>query len=191
MDWPNFDIRAAANSAGIFKWNPKKSQVKTNIPKDVLENLYGKDARECPPLNDGFIPVLSKSRSFDLIELEQLLQSVGWSQRPFQRVKRALSNSLLTVGLWKHDSRFPLLIGFARCTGDGVLEATIWDVAVSPIHQGSGLGKEIMKYILESLRDLGIERVTLFADPEVVDFYRSQGWTLEPKGHKCAFWYAN
>ena len=31
----------------------------------------------------------------------------------------------------------------------------------------------------------------LFADSDVITFYKRQGWTLEPKGNKCAFWYSN
>ena len=116
---------------------------------------------------------------------------MGWSRRPFRRVRRALDNSLLKVGLWRHDPAFPRLIGFARCTGDGVLEATVWDVAISPIYQGSGFGKELMKYVIKSLREMGIKRITLFADPGVIEFYKSQGWLLEPNGKKCAFWYSN
>ena len=95
------------------------------------------------------------------------------------------------MGLWRHDGKFPRLVGFARCTGDGILEATIWDVAVNPVYQGLGLGKELMKYILKELKQIGISKVTLFADAEVVEFYKRQGWNLEPKGSKCAFWYAN
>ncbi len=135
--------------------------------------------------------VFSQTKPFDLIELEQLLQSVGWSQRPMSKVRIALENSLLKVGLWRHDPAFPRLIGFARCTGDGVLEATIWDVAINPIYQGVGLGKLLMNYVNQSLRDIGVTRITLFADPGVVAFYLSQGWVLEPKGNRCAFWYAN
>ena len=48
-----------------------------------------------------------------------------------------------------------------------------------------------MKYILKELKNIGISKVTLFADAEVVSFYKRQGWILEPKGSKCAFWYAN
>lgn len=120
-----------------------------------------------------------------------MLQTVGWTRRPIRRVKRALDSSLLKVGLWLHDSRFPRLVGFARCTGDGVLDATVWDVAVHPLYQGVGLGKKLMEYILLELREMGIKRVTLFADPGVVHFYERQGWVLEPKGHRCAFWYAS
>ena len=87
--------------------------------------------------------VCSKVKEFDLIELDQLLQTVGWSRRPIRRVKRALEFSILVVGLWSHDEKFPRLVGFARCTEDGIIEATIWDVAVNPVYQGLGLGKEL------------------------------------------------
>ncbi len=108
-----------------------------------------------------------------------------------RRVKRALQYSLLVVGVWKHDDKFPRLVGFARCTGDGILEATIWDVAINPVYQGLGLGKVLMKYLLNNLKATGISKVTLFADAGVIKFYKNQGWTLEPKNTKCAFWYAN
>jgi len=48
-----------------------------------------------------------------------------------------------------------------------------------------------MKYLLRNLKATGISKVTLFADAGVIKFYKNQGWTLEPKGTKCAFWYAN
>ena len=157
----------------------------------ALQEAYGRGACKCPSPNEQFSLVFSQERPFDLVELEQLLRSVGWSQRPMRKVQSALDNSLLKVGLWKHDPSFPRLIGFARCTGDGVIEATVWDVAIHPLYQGFGLGKQLMEYVNKSLRDKGITRITLFADPGVVAFYMSQGWTLEPKGHRCAFWYAN
>ncbi len=164
--------------------------------KDHSENndfveIYGPISSECKSKNDNFKFVFSQSRPFDLIELEQLLQSVGWTRRPNRRVKKALENSLLRIGLWQHDPKFPRLVGFARCTGDGVLQATVWDVAIHPVYQGFGLGKELMAYIIQNLKEMDIRRVTLFADPGVVDFYKSQGWILEPKGYRCAFWYAN
>ncbi len=166
-------------------------QNQNQIEGELLENIYGKGASECKSLHEKYAFVFSQSKPFDLIELEQLLQSVGWSRRPIRRVKKALDNSLLKVGLWRHDSRFPRLVGFARCTGDGFLEATVWDVAIHPVYQGFGLGKELMAYVLSSLKLMNINKVTLFADPGVVSFYKNQGWILEPKGKKCAFWYSN
>ena len=163
-----------------------------NILNDeTLKNIYGSQSLQYFNQDNSVPFVFSDSKPFDLIELEQLLQAVGWGRRPLRRVKRALDNSLLKVGLWQHDPKFPRLIGFARCTGDGIIDATIWDVSINPVYQGYGLGKQLMEYLMKSLKREGISRVTLFADSDVITFYKRQGWTLEPKGNKCAFWYSN
>ena len=175
----------------IFK-NKGSSIKKTNtLAQDELIKYYGLNSFEFTNKYKNEIFVCSKFKELDLIELDQLLQTVGWSRRPIRRVKRALEFSILVVGLWRHDEKFPRLVGFARCTGDGVIDATIWDVAVNPVYQGQGLGKQLMNYILQELKKIGVSKVTLFADAEVVSFYQRQGWVLEPRGSKCAFWYAN
>lgn len=156
----------------------------------LLQGLYGPRHRLCPTPNPQLQVVLSLDREIDLVELEGICDAVGWSRRPLRRVRKALQNSLLCVGLWRHHPRLPRLIGFARCTGDGVIEATVWDVAVHPLYQGAGLGRQLMAYVLEELERQGVERVSLFADPGVVGFYASQGWQLEPLERRCAFWYA-
>lgn len=161
------------------------------IPEPALLEQYGQQARLCATANDQLSLVFSQTHPFDLVELEQLLEAVGWSRRPVRRVRKALNHSLLKVGLWRHDPRLPRLVGFARCTGDGVLEATVWDVAVHPLYQGNGLGQQLMTYVLEALQEMGTERVSLFADPGVVTFYQRQGWELEPQNHRCAFWYSS
>ncbi len=178
----NFGSKKVSSS----KWKNQKS-----LSDETLKTIYGQQAIQYFNQNNSSIFVFSDSKSFDLIELEQLLQAVGWGRRPLRRVKRALDNSLLKVGLWQHDSKFPRLIGFARCTGDGVIDATIWDVAINPVYQRCGLGKQLMSYLMKCLRRNGISRVTLFADADVITFYQRQGWNLEPKGNKCAFLYSN
>jgi len=155
-----------------------------------LDGLYGPGHQLCTTPNGQVSLVLSREREIDLFELEQLCDAVGWSRRPLRRVRKALQHSLLVVGLWRHDPRLPRLVGFARCTGDGVIEATVWDVAVHPLYQGAGLGKQLMAYVLGRLRAMEVERVSLFADPGVVDFYSAQGWQLEPQNRRCAFWYS-
>ena len=157
---------------------------------ELLTSLYGEQYRICAIPNPKLSLVLSTERPIDLMELERLCDAVGWSRRPMRRVRKALEFSLLQVGLWRHDQRMPKLVGFARCTGDGVVEATVWDVAVHPLYQRVGLGKQLMVYILDQLKELELDRVTLFADPEVVGFYEDQGWELEPLQRRCAFWYS-
>ena len=156
----------------------------------LLHDLYGPRHQLCPTPNPQLQVVLSLDREIDLIELEALCDAVGWSRRPLRRVRKALEHSLLCAGVWRHHPRVPRLVGFARCTGDGIIEATVWDVAVHPLYQGAGLGRQLMAYVLQELDRQGVERVSLFADPGVVGFYQSQGWELEPLARRCAFWYA-
>ena len=98
--------------------NNRSSIKQSNVlDKEVLIEKYGLDSFDFKVKNDDGIFVCSQFRELDLIELDQLLQTVGWSRRPMRRVKRALEFSVLVVGVWRHDDKFPRLVGFARCTG--------------------------------------------------------------------------
>ena len=127
----------------IFRNQSSSIKKSKNISSDELLDIYGLNSYEFTQRDKEQIFVCTKNKELDLIDLDQLLQTVGWSRRPIRRVKRALDFSILVVGLWRHDDKFPRLVGFARCTGDGILEATVWDVAVNPVYQGLGLGKEL------------------------------------------------
>ena len=105
-------------------------------------------------------------------------------------MRRAICHSLLVVGVWRHDPRLPRLVGFARCVGDGVINATVWDVVIHPAYQGVGLGHGLMAFVVKKLRGMGVEQITLFADPDVIHFYKKQGWQVEPDNQRCCFWYA-
>ena len=81
--------------------NRRSALKKTNVlDKNILEKFYGADSFNFTLKNDNSIFVCSKIKELDLIELDQLLQTVGWSRRPIRRVKRALQFSILVVGLW-------------------------------------------------------------------------------------------
>jgi GNAT superfamily N-acetyltransferase len=53
------------------------------------------------------------------------------------------------------------MIGFARATSDGVLSATIWDVAILPAWQRCGLGRALMERLTARLVEDGIPTITL------------------------------
>ena len=46
-----------------------------------------------------------------------------------------------------------------------MLDATIWDLAIHPLYQGAGLGKGLMQVLLERLRAMEVEKVTLLPMP--------------------------
>ncbi len=131
----------------------------------------------------------STEREIDLYELEELCDAVGWARRPLRKVKKALEYSFLVVSMWEVKENRRCLIGFARATSDYAFNATIWDVVIHPRFQSKGMGKALMKYMIKKLRGEDISNITLFADPQVVDFYRRLGFVLDPEGIKGMFWY--
>ncbi len=131
----------------------------------------------------------STERDLDLYELEELCDAVGWSRRPLRKVRKALQNSFLVVSMWEERGAKRRLVGFARATSDCAFNATIWDVVIHPSYQNRGFGKALMKYTIKKLRSEDISNITLFADPQVVDFYRRLGFILDPEGIKGMFWY--
>ena len=91
--------------------------------------------------------------------------------------------------MWEIKGNRRRLVGFARATSDHAFNATVWDVVIHPNLQSKGLGKALMQYIIRKLRHSDISNITLFADPQVVDFYRRLGFVLDPEGIKGMFWY--
>ena len=133
--------------------------------------------------------VFSTEREIDLYELEELCDAVGWARRPIRKVKKALEFSFLVVTMWEFKGNRRRLVGFARATSDHAFNATVWDVVIHPNFQSQGLGKALMQYMIRKLRNEDISNITLFADPQVVDFYRRLGFVLDPEGIKGMFWY--
>ena len=131
----------------------------------------------------------SSDRAIDLYELEELCDAVGWSRRPIRKVRKAIQNSFLVITMWEQRGNRRKLIGFSRATSDHAFNATIWDVVVHPNFQGKGLGKSLMQQLIKKLRSEDISNVTLFADPDVVSFYKQLGFMPDPEGIKGMFWY--
>jgi GNAT superfamily N-acetyltransferase len=131
----------------------------------------------------------STERDIDLYELEELCDAVGWARRPIRKVKKAIDCSFLVVSVWEVRGSRRRLVGFARATSDHAFNATVWDVVIHPSWQSKGLGKGLMEYMIRKLRSADISNITLFADPQVVDFYRRLGFVLDPEGIKGMFWY--
>lgn len=132
---------------------------------------------------------LSKDKNINLYELEELCDAVGWVRRPLRKVQTAIEHSFLTISLFHQQNNTRKLIAFARATSDNAFNATIWDVVVHPEFQGKGLGRTLINHIVQQLRYCDINTITLFADPEVVNFYKTLGFTADPDGVKGMFWY--
>nr|ARW68201.1 hypothetical protein [Chondria sp. (in: red algae)] len=161
--------------------------------KNIKNNtLNKKDDIFIKNINNNYQDIniyFSINKDINLYELEKLCDAVGWVRRPLKKVKVAIENSFLIISIFYYSENKRKLIGFARATSDESFNATIWDVVIHPEFQGKGLGKELMNETIKQLRFYDISTITLFADPEVIKFYRHLGFILDPDGIKGMFWY--
>ena len=161
----------------------KKTRDKPNNDKVMIQDFNHEDKK--------VTIVLSRNKSIDLHELEKLCDTVGWARRPLKKVKTAIQNSFLTISLSYNEDKKSKLVGFARATSDSTFNATIWDVVVDPKFQRKGLGKILINEIVKDLRRSDVNTITLFADPQVLNFYKNIGFISDPDGIKGMFWYPN
>ncbi len=67
-------------------------------------------------------------------------------------------------------------IGMGRILSDGVSDAYIQDVVVLPEYRGKGIGRKLIKTLLEYCLSKGILWIGVIAEPRQDDFYLSLGF---------------
>jgi GNAT superfamily N-acetyltransferase len=147
----------------------------------VLSGIWRK--QEGPRENIATSLVVRREKDVCPQDLQDLCASVGWSRRDPLLITRALNKSLAVISVWDG----PVLVGFARATGDEVFNATIWDVAVRPAYQRKGVGRLVMQELLAELDTFSIPLVTLYADPGRDGFYKKFGFATDPSGVRGMF----
>jgi len=126
--------------------------------------------------------------ALDMEELNNLFVQVGFPRREEAKLAVALQNTYAMVWIRttrkSRSAKIGQLLGFARATSDGVFNATIWDVAVLPAWQGTGLGRALLERLVARLVDDGINNISLFAEPAVVGLYKKLDFEVDPNNTK-------
>lgn len=104
--------------------------------------------------------------------VQKLYLSVGWQFREELIIKDAFQKSIAVTSAWLQDE----LIGVARATGDGVMNATIWDVAIKRDMQNKGIGNLMVSSMVEKLDACGIPLITLYTEYTKTYFYSKLGF---------------
>lgn len=97
------------------------------------------------------------------------LKEVGMAYHSAELHRRAFEASHTTVFVYDGAA----LIGFGRAISDGAYQAAVYDVAVAPKRQGTGIGKLILEHIMEQLPGCNI---ILYATPGMEGFYKKLGF---------------
>jgi len=96
----------------------------------------------------------------------------GWPDPPSPgthlRILRGSSHVVVAV-----DPAAGRVVGFVTAVSDGVLAAYLPLLEVLPAYRGRGIGSELVRRVLDTLRDHYM--VDVVCDPDVVPFYQRLG----------------
>ena len=96
----------------------------------------------------------------------------SWAKkRTIKGVRKMIANSSSIITLWENKR----LIGFGRSTSDYVYRGLLWDVIVEKDYQKRGLGKLLVKSLLESKSIKNVEKIYLMTT-NCREFYEGCGF---------------
>nr|YP_009545941.1 hypothetical protein ycf52 [Glaucocystis incrassata]ASQ40002.1 hypothetical protein ycf52 [Glaucocystis incrassata] len=104
-------------------------------------------------------------------DIKELSLAVGWSNRNWNKVKKAIKNSSFIITLWYRFNIRKQLVGFLRVVSDNTFNAIIWDVMIHPRFQKKKLGKFLIDYTVKELKKKGIQNIALFSYQKAINFY--------------------
>ena len=108
--------------------------------------------------------------NMDWEELASLYRIAPLGNKTASGLQTAFSNSRYTCFVFEGGR----LVGAGRALADGVDTSYICDVAVHPGHQGTGIGKDIIKRLAQHSAEH--KKVILYAVPGKEPFYRKLGF---------------
>lgn len=103
--------------------------------------------------------------NIDWMRVRNLLAEVGMSSVEAEKHKLSFENSYAVIFIFKDD----MLIGMGRSISDGVRQSALYDIAIEPQYQGLGLGKDIVKKLMEKTPGCNF---ILYASPGKETFYK-------------------
>ena len=118
--------------------------------------------------------------AIDWEELSALYRIAPLGDKPPEALRTVFSNSRFTCFVYSADQ----LIGAGRAIADGRDCAYIADVAVHPEFQGGGLGRAIIRRLVDMAS--GHKKIILYANPGTEGFYASLGF--QPMTTAMAIW---
>ncbi len=124
-----------------------------------------------------------RNENLDAKELNQLLATVGWGSNTEEKIRKALE---LSWGWLTVRSENNELIGFVHVLSDGIKHAYVLRLLVHKEHQGHGIGKEIVRELLEWLDENGLNPV-LITKPTEEPFYNQFDFSREQGGFISLF----
>jgi len=107
------------------------------------------------------------------MKIQKLLQKCGMGTYTSELHQKAFENSYKFTLIYTKDKNE--LIGCGHILSDGCYQAAVYDVAIDPDYQGSGLGRVIMENLLARMEQMNI---ILYASQGKETFYQKFDFRL-------------
>ena len=117
----------------------------------------------------------------DFDELSQLYRIAPLGEKPPDALRTVFGNSMFCCFVRSAGA----LVGAGRALADGRDVAYVADVAVHPDHQGHGLGRAVVRRLVEQAG--GHKKILLYANPGTEPFYAGLGFL--PMNTAMAIWH--
>ena len=120
------------------------------------------------------LPYITRLAIPAIATYQHLRVAAGMSAKTAEAAAKGLPNSLFAVQVLLGDE----VVGMGRIIGDGGCFFQVVDIAVLPAHQGKGLGKLIMREIMQFIETEVPQSayVSLIADGQAQDLYAQFGF---------------
>lgn len=121
-----------------------------------------------------------------LEEVKEIYRSVYWQTylQDDEKLKRAFDNSLHLLGAFDGE----VLVGFARCVGDGEHIVLVQDLAVRSEYQKRRIGTTLFQMVWDKYKDVRMFQVVTDLEDEVDNrFYQSFGMKKLEEGHMVSY----
>ena len=109
-----------------------------------------------------------------------MYRSVGWESPCIEQIETALNNSYAKFVAYDGDKP----VGMVRIIGDGGMSFYIKDYAVIPEYQSKGVGKALMQFLEDYIRNSmpkdWVVSLELISSKEAVVFYEKFGFEQRP-----------
>ena len=127
----------------------------------------------------------STSKKLNIKQVDSLRASVGWpKRRTDKKWREVLSKSSFVYTVWDKDK----LIGMGRILEDGIM-CMFYDIVVHKDYQEKGIGKMIMKKLINQVKNKGYTSIGLFASKNSIkllgSFYKKFGFKVVNIGMEC------
>jgi ribosomal protein S18 acetylase RimI-like enzyme len=108
--------------------------------------------------------------AIDWDELSAVYRAAPLGDKKPELLRTVFTNSMFKCFVYQDGH----IVGAGRALADGADCSYICDIAVLPSHQGTGLGKAIVRHLVE--RSHGHKKIILYAVPGKEPFYKKFGF---------------